>query len=146
LYVAGVGQHKMWAAQFIDTRTRAPWINRAAWERWASAVPAAMGAKRAARTATVWAIRRRRLLPDYQPGVAPCATRASRSRSRSSKKADSHGQAVADAVLQRALSNTDLPPHGGAEAHGTRIPDFVKLAEAYDCEGIRGEGDADVTR
>ena len=44
-------------------------------------------------------------------------------------------------------SNTDL--HRTAEPKkpaGTRIPDFVKLAEAYGCEGIRCEQLGDVDR
>jgi acetolactate synthase-1/2/3 large subunit len=44
-------------------------------------------------------------------------------------------------------SNTDL--HVTAEAKkltGTRVPDFVKLAEAYGCEGIRCEEPGDVDK
>jgi len=46
-------------------------------------------------------------------------------------------------------SNTDLHPAEEETARrlaGTRIPDFVKLAEAYGCEGIRCEDTADVDR
>jgi acetolactate synthase-1/2/3 large subunit len=42
-------------------------------------------------------------------------------------------------------SNTDL--HATSEPRrsaGTRIPDFVKLAEAYGCEGIRCEASGEV--
>jgi len=49
-------------------------------------------------------------------------------------------------------SNTDLHPSSpnpveeAGKLAGTRIPDFVKLAEAYGCEGIRCEQDADVDK
>jgi acetolactate synthase-1/2/3 large subunit len=36
IYVAGVGQHQMWASQFISTRSRAPGSTRAAPARWAT--------------------------------------------------------------------------------------------------------------
>jgi acetolactate synthase I/II/III large subunit len=40
-------------------------------------------------------------------------------------------------------SNTNLGDKK-AEVHGTRIPDFVKLAEAYGCIGLRCERKEDV--
>jgi acetolactate synthase-1/2/3 large subunit len=50
-------------------------------------------------------------------------------------------------------SNTDLHAAAKPSEHdepsrptGTRVPDFVKLAEAYGCEGIRCEQAADVDR
>jgi acetolactate synthase-1/2/3 large subunit len=51
-------------------------------------------------------------------------------------------------------SNTDLHPSDaalppvstGGKLAGTRIPDFVKLAEAYGCEGLRCEDAADVDK
>lgn len=36
IYVAGVGQHQMWAAQFISMRSRAPGSTPAAWAPWGS--------------------------------------------------------------------------------------------------------------
>ncbi len=41
-------------------------------------------------------------------------------------------------------SQTDLDRVGEGESAGTRIPDFVKLAEAYGCVGLRCETAADV--
>jgi acetolactate synthase I/II/III large subunit len=56
IYVAGVGQHQMWAAQFIRTRTPGTWINSGGLGTMGFAVPAAMGAKVGRPDATVWAI------------------------------------------------------------------------------------------
>ena len=64
MYVAGVGQHQMWAAQFISLRAPDTWLNSGGLGTMGYAVPAAMGAKVGA------------------PGRAPCgrstATAASR--------------------------------------------------------------------
>src|ERR1700691_5157732 len=56
LYVAGVGQHQMWAAQFIDYENPGTWINSGGLGTMGFAVPAAMGAKYGCPDKTVWAI------------------------------------------------------------------------------------------
>src|SRR5499425_710543 len=55
-YVAGVGQHQMWAAQFIEHERPRHWLNSGGLGTMGYAVPAAMGAKVAAPDAAVWAI------------------------------------------------------------------------------------------
>jgi len=56
LYVAGVGQHQMWAAQFISYEKPGTWLNSGGLGTMGFAVPAAMGAKVGRPDATVWAI------------------------------------------------------------------------------------------
>src|SRR5690625_1869522 len=56
VYVAGVGQHQMWAAQFIRYEQPRTWLNSGGLGTMGYAVPAAMGAKAARPDATVWAI------------------------------------------------------------------------------------------
>ena len=56
VYVAGVGQHQMWAAQFIDYENPGTWINSGGLGTMGFAVPAAMGAKIGRPDTTVWAI------------------------------------------------------------------------------------------
>ena len=56
IYVAGVGQHQMWAAQFIDYENPGTWINSGGLGTMGFAVPAAMGAKVGRPDTTVWAI------------------------------------------------------------------------------------------
>jgi acetolactate synthase-1/2/3 large subunit len=56
IYVAGVGQHQMWAAQFIDYENPGTWINSGGLGTMGFAVPAAMGAKMGRPDTTVWAI------------------------------------------------------------------------------------------
>ncbi|MBV9448039.1 MAG: acetolactate synthase large subunit [Streptosporangiaceae bacterium] len=165
VYVAGVGQHQMWAAQFIDYENPGTWINSGGLGTMGFAVPAAMGAKVGRPDTTVWAIDGDGCFQMTNQELATCAL---------------EGIGVKVAVINNGslgmvrqwqtlfynerYSNTDLHPggpggYGGAGSppvpgghrgvaprgkHGTRIPDFVKLAEAYGCEGIRCEQTADV--
>ena len=56
IYVAGVGQHQMWASQFISYEKPRTWLNSGGLGTMGYAVPAAMGAKVGAPDRTVWAI------------------------------------------------------------------------------------------
>ena len=56
VYVAGVGQHQMWAAQFIQHERPGHWLNSGGLGTMGYAVPAAMGAKVGRPGACVWAI------------------------------------------------------------------------------------------
>jgi acetolactate synthase-1/2/3 large subunit len=153
VYVAGVGQHQMWAAQFIDYENPGTWINSGGLGTMGFAVPAAMGAKVGRPDATVWAIDGDGCFQMTNQELATCAL---------------EGIGVKIAIINNGslgmvrqwqtlfynerYSNTDLHPTNPnpvEEARtlpGTRIPDFVKLAEAYGCEGIRCEKTADVDR
>ena len=151
LYVAGVGQHQMWAAQFIDYQHPGTWINSGGLGTMGFAVPAAMGAKTGRPDATVWAIDGDGCFQMTNQELATCAI---------------EGIPIKVAIINNGslgmvrqwqtlfynerYSNTDLHRETGAELHrrsrltGTRIPDFVKLAEAYGCEGMRCEETGDV--
>jgi len=56
IYVAGVGQHQMWASQFVTYEHPYTWLNSGGLGTMGYAVPAAMGAKVGRPEATVWAI------------------------------------------------------------------------------------------
>ena len=56
IYVSGVGQHQMWAAQFIDYDKPRHWINSGGAGTMGFSIPAAMGAKAAMPEKEVWAI------------------------------------------------------------------------------------------
>jgi acetolactate synthase-1/2/3 large subunit len=150
VYVAGVGQHQMWAAQFIDYENPGTWINSGGLGTMGFAVPAAMGAKVGRPDTTVWAIDGDGCFQMTNQELATCAL---------------EGIPVKVAIINNGslgmvrqwqtlfynerYSNTDLHPADEEAARklaGTRIPDFVKLAEAYGCEGIRCEETADVDR
>jgi acetolactate synthase-1/2/3 large subunit len=169
VYVAGVGQHQMWAAQFISHERPAHWLNSGGLGTMGYAVPAAMGAKVGRPDTCVWAIDGDGCFQMTNQELATCAV---------------EGIPVKIAIINNGnlgmvrqwqtlfynerYSHTDLDraapsarPGGAAgqgeqagqgqagqasaeRAGGTRIPDFVKLAEAYGCVGLRCEKAADV--
>ena len=148
IYVAGVGQHQMWAAQFIDYENPGTWINSGGLGTMGFAVPAAMGAKMGRPDTTVWAIDGDGCFQMTNQELATCAI---------------EGIPIKVAIINNGslgmvrqwqtlfynerYSNTDLHrTRRERKLAGTRIPDFVKLAEAYGCEGIRCEEAADVDK
>jgi acetolactate synthase I/II/III large subunit len=148
VYVAGVGQHQMWAAQFISHEKPRHWLNSGGLGTMGYAVPAAMGAKVGRPEAAVWAIDGDGCFQMTNQELATCAV---------------EGIPIKVAVINNGnlgmvrqwqtlfynerYSQTDLDRasgsgRGAADASaplGTRIPDFVKLAEAYGCVGLRCE-------
>ncbi|MBI3687059.1 MAG: acetolactate synthase large subunit [Actinobacteria bacterium] len=134
VYVAGVGQHQMWAAQFIGYEHPRSWLNSGGLGTMGYAVPAAMGAKMGRPDATVWAVDGDGCFQMTNQELATCAL---------------EGVPIKVAVINNGnlgmvrqwqtlfyderYSSTDL----GTHKH--RVPDFVKLAEAYGCVGLRCE-------
>ncbi|MCV7219154.1 acetolactate synthase large subunit [Mycobacterium crocinum] len=139
IYVAGVGQHQMWAAQFISYENPRTWLNSGGLGTMGYAVPAAMGAKMARPDAEVWAIDGDGCFQMTNQELATCAV---------------EGVPIKVALInngnlgmvrqwqtlfyEERYSQTDLA------THSHRIPDFVKLAEALGCVGLRCEREEDV--
>jgi len=140
-YVAGVGQHQMWAAQFIKYERPNSWLNSGGLGTMGYAVPAAMGAKVGEPDRTVWAIDGDGCFQMTNQELATCAINDIPIKvavvNNSSLGMVRQWQTL---FYESRYSNTDL--HTG---HGTvHIPDFVKLADAYGCVGLRCETKADV--
>jgi acetolactate synthase-1/2/3 large subunit len=141
IYVAGVGQHQMWASQFISYEKPGTWLNSGGAGTMGYAVPAAMGAKVGAKDTAVWAIDGDGCFQMTNQELATCAL---------------EGIPIKVAVINNGnlgmvrqwqtlfyegrYSNTEL----GTHKH--RIPDFVKLAEALGCIGLRCESKDDVDK
>ncbi|GIF36306.1 acetolactate synthase [Actinoplanes xinjiangensis] len=141
IYCAGVGQHQMWASQFIRYEKPGTWLNSGGAGTMGYAVPAAMGAKVAQPGTTVWAIDGDGCFQMTNQELATCAL---------------EGIPIKVAVINNGnlgmvrqwqtlfydgrYSNTEL----GTHKH--RIPDFVKLAEALGCIGLRCESKDDVDK
>lgn len=139
IYVAGVGQHQMWAAQFISYEKPKTWLNSGGLGTMGFAVPAAMGAKMGRPDTEVWAIDGDGCFQMTNQELATCAI---------------EGIPIKVAVInngnlgmvrqwqtlfyEERYSQTDLA------THSRRIPDFVKLAEALGCVGLRCEREEDV--
>ncbi|TKK88635.1 acetolactate synthase large subunit [Herbidospora galbida] len=138
IYAAGVGQHQMWASQFIGYENPGSFINSGGAGTMGFAVPAAMGAKMGRPDKDVWAIDGDGCFQMTNQELATCAL---------------EGVPIKVAVInngnlgmvrqwqtlfyEQRYSNTDLQS-------ARRIPDFVKLAEAYGCVGLRCERPEDV--
>jgi acetolactate synthase-1/2/3 large subunit len=136
LYVAGVGQHQMWAAQFIGYEKPGTWLNSGGLGTMGFAVPAAMGAQVGRPDATVWAIDGDGCFQMTNQELATCAIEGI-----PIKVAVINNESLGMVRQWQTLfyggrySNTDLH---------RRIPDFAMLAEAYGCVGLRCDDAADV--
>jgi acetolactate synthase I/II/III large subunit len=129
----------MWASQFISYEKPNTWLNSGGLGTMGYAVPAAMGAKVGQPETTVWAVDGDGCFQMTNQELATCAL---------------EGIPIKVALINNGnlgmvrqwqtlfygerYSNTDL----GTHKH--RIPDFVKLAEALGCIGLRCENAADV--
>lgn len=141
VYAAGVGQHQMWAAQFIKYERPNSWLNSGGAGTMGYSVPAAMGAKVAEPHRVVWSIDGDGCFQMTNQELATCAI-----NNIPIKVAIINNSSLGMVRQWQTLfydgrhSNTDLNT-----GHGTvRIPDFVKLAEAYGCLGIRVEKEEEV--
>ncbi|HEY2832916.1 MAG TPA: acetolactate synthase large subunit [Sporichthyaceae bacterium] len=137
IYVAGVGQHQMWAAQFVKYEKPGTWLNSGGLGTMGYSVPAAMGAKAGRPDTVVWAVDGDGCFQMTNQELATCAI---------------NNIPIKVAVINNGnlgmvrqwqtlfyegrYSNTDL--------QSKRIPDFVKLADAYGCVGLRCEKAEDV--
>ena len=139
-YVAGVGQHQMWAAQFVQYERPNSWINSGGLGTMGFSVPAAMGAKVAEPERTVWAIDGDGCFQMTNQELATCVINKIPIKvaiiNNSSLGMVRQWQTL---FYGERYSNTDLHT-----AIGSRVPDFVKLADAYGCVGLRCERPEDV--
>ncbi len=141
VYAAGVGQHQMWAAQFIKYDRPNSWLNSGGAGTMGYAVPAAMGAKVAEPDRVVWAIDGDGCFQMTNQELATCAL-----NNIPIKVAIINNSSLGMVRQWQTLfyngrySNTDLQT--GYET--VRIPDFVKLAEAYGALGIRVEKEEEI--
>jgi acetolactate synthase I/II/III large subunit len=143
IYTAGVGQHQMWAAQFVSYEKPGTWLNSGGLGTMGYAVPAAMGAKVGCPDTTVWAIDGDGCFQMTNQELATCTINDIPIKvaliNNSSLGMVRQWQTL---FYNERYSNTDL--------HSHRFPDFVKLAEAYGCHGLRcdnpGEVDATIEK
>jgi acetolactate synthase-1/2/3 large subunit len=134
VYAAGVGQHQMWAAQFIRYERPNAWLNSGGAGTMGYAVPAAMGAKVAQPDRLVWAIDGDGCFQMTNQELATCAI-----NNIPIKVAIINNSSLGMVRQWQTLfydgrhSHTDLNT-----GHDTvMVPDFIKLADAYGALGIR---------
>jgi acetolactate synthase I/II/III large subunit len=141
IFAAGVGQHQMWSAQFIKYERPNSWLNSGGAGTMGYSVPAAMGAKVAQPERLVWAIDGDGCFQMTNQELATCTI-----NNIPIKVAIINNSSLGMVRQWQTLfynsrySNTDL--NTGTDT--MMVPDFVKLAEAYGCLGIRVEKEEDV--
>lgn len=150
IYAAGVGQHQMWASQFISYEKPATWLNSGGAGTMGYAVPAAMGAKAGRPEAAVWAIDGDGCFQMTNQELVTCAlnnipikvaviNNGSLGMVRQWQTLF-YNQRYSSTVLHSGPEHDGIAP----PPQGTRIPDFVLLAEAMGCVGLRCERPEDL--
>ena len=134
VYAAGVGQHQMWAAQYIKYERPNSWLNSGGAGTMGYSVPAAMGAKVAEPERVVWSIDGDGCFQMTNQELATCTI-----NNIPIKVAVINNSSLGMVRQWQSMfydgrhSFTDLDT-----GHDTKmVPDFVKLAEAYGALGIR---------
>jgi acetolactate synthase-1/2/3 large subunit len=134
VYTAGVGQHQMWAAQFISYEKPRSWLNSGGLGTMGFAVPAGMGAKMARPEATVWCIDGDGCFQMTNQELATCAIEDIPIKVAVINNGNlGMVRQWQNLFYGERYSNTDLG------THSRRIPDFALLAEAMGCVGLRAE-------
>jgi acetolactate synthase-1/2/3 large subunit len=141
VFASGVGQHQMWSAQFIQYERPHAWLNSGGAGTMGYAVPAAMGAKVGQPDRVVWAIDGDGCFQMTNQELATCVI-----NDIPIKVAIINNSSLGMVRQWQTLfydgrhSFTDLETGHGSR----RVPDFVKLADAYGALGIRVEREDEV--
>ncbi|WP_049572420.1 acetolactate synthase large subunit [Streptomyces sp. SBT349] len=152
IYTAGVGQHQMWAAHYLSFEKPGTWLNSGGLGTMGYAVPAALGAKAGRPGATVWAIDGDGCFQMTNQELATAAlnnipikvaviNNGALGMVRQWQTLF-YNQRYSNTVLRDGPSGTYSGSAAGdssATSTGTRVPDFVKLADAMGCVGLRCE-------
>ena len=132
IFTAGVGQHQMWASQFISYEHPRTWLNSGGAGTMGYGVPAAMGAKVGAPNATVWAIDGDGCFQMTNQELVTCAL-----NNIPIKVAIINNESLGMVRQWQTLfyegrySNTNL--------ESKRVPNFPMLAESMGCVGLSCE-------
>ena len=141
IVAAGVGQHQMWAAQFVHYEKPNTWLNSGGAGTMGYSVPAAMGAKVGNPDKLVWAIDGDGCFQMTNQELATCTINDIPIKvaiiNNSSLGMVRQWQTL---FYDKRYSNTDLK----TGTHSLMVPDFVKLAEAYGCLAIRVEKEEEI--
>lgn len=160
-FVAGVGQHQMWASQFLGHEKPHNWVQSAGLGTMGYAIPAAMGAKAGNPNNAVWVVDGDGCFQMTNQELATCRLYNLPIK----VMLINNGTLGMPRQWQTLLfgghySQTDL--HDGADGYSGEtvsgdgvevggssnvgIPDFVKLAQSYDCLAIRVTEESEIER
>ena len=139
IFTAGVGQHQMWASQFISYEHPRTWLNSGGAGTMGYGVPAAMGAKVGAPDSTVWAIDGDGCFQMTNQELVTCAL-----NDIPIKVAIINNESLGMVRQWQTLfyegrySNTNL--------ESKRVPNFPMLAESMGCVGLSCERPEDLDK
>jgi acetolactate synthase-1/2/3 large subunit len=141
VYVAGVGQHQMWAAQFIGYENPYTSINSGGAGTMGYSIPAAMGAKAACPEKTVWSVDGDGCFQMTNQELVTCALEGF-----PIKVALINNSNLGMIRQWQTLFYGERYSHSELSRPGQkrRVPDFVGLAESLGCTGLRCESPGDV--
>ncbi|GAA4641424.1 acetolactate synthase large subunit [Gordonia humi] len=132
IYASGVGQHQMWAAQFIGFERPRTWLNSGGLGTMGYAVPAALGAKLGAPEREVWAIDGDGCFQMTNQELATAAIEGVPIKVALINNGNlGMVKQLQDVHFDGRHSSIDLA------THSHQIPDFVKLAESLGCVAFR---------
>jgi acetolactate synthase I/II/III large subunit len=141
VYVAGVGQHQMWAAQFVSYERPKSWLNSGGLGTMGYSVPAAMGAKVGEPDRVVWAIDGDGCFQMTNQELATCVI-----NNIPIKVAVINNSSLGMVRQWQTLFYDGRYSHSDLNTghNSIRVPDFVKLADAYGALGLRVDRNEDV--
>ena len=132
IYCAGVGQHQMLAAQFVDYEKPRTWLNSGGLGTMGYAIPAAMGAKAGRPDAEVWAIDGDGCFQMTNQELVTCAMEGF-----PIKVALINNGNLGMVRQWQALFYGERYSNTRLREQGNYMPDFVKLSESMGCVAIR---------
>lgn len=134
IYTAGVGQHQMWAAQFLPLEQSRSWINSGGLGTMGYAVPAALGARLGQPEKPVWALDGDGCFQMTCQELATCTIEEVPIKVAVINNGNlGMVRQWQNLFYAERYSSTDL----GTHKH--RVPDFALLAESLGATGLRCE-------
>ena len=130
IYVTGVGQHQMWSAHFLPHEQPYKWLTSGGLGTMGYCVPAAMGAKVGCPDQAVWGIDGDGCFQMTNQELTTCAL-----NNIPIKIAIINNQVLGMVRQWQTLFYDER--YSNTELHTDLLPDFVKLAEAMGCAGLR---------
>ncbi|MCQ9356863.1 acetolactate synthase large subunit, partial [Corynebacterium sp. 153RC1] len=139
VYCAGVGQHQMWAAQFLDFEKPRTWLNSGGLGTMGYSIPAAMGAKAGAPGTEVWAIDGDGCFQMTNQELVTCAVEGF-----PIKVALINNGNLGMVRQWQTLFYDGHYSHTKLREQTEYVPDFVGLAEALGCAAFRVTKEEDI--
>ncbi len=132
IFTSGVGQHQMWAAQFITFEHPSTWLNSGGLGTMGFGLPAAMGAQVGRPDATVWCIDGDGCFQMTSRELATCAAEGIPIK----VALINNGSLGMVRQLQTLYYDERVNNVSFSSPAARPVPDFVQLADALGCVGL----------